>query len=89
MRSTLLAVPNISEGARRETIDALVRAIEGGGDIRLLDVHSDADHDRSVFTFAGAPGEVAAATACGSRARPSRGSISRGPAAPVSIRTSA
>jgi glutamate formiminotransferase / 5-formyltetrahydrofolate cyclo-ligase len=30
--------------------------------VRLLDVHSDPDHDRSVFSYAGAPGAVAAAT---------------------------
>jgi glutamate formiminotransferase / 5-formyltetrahydrofolate cyclo-ligase len=29
---------------------------------RLLDVHSDADHDRSVFSFAGGPGALSAAT---------------------------
>jgi glutamate formiminotransferase / 5-formyltetrahydrofolate cyclo-ligase len=29
---------------------------------KLLDVHSDADHGRSVFSFAGGPGELAAAT---------------------------
>lgn len=60
---TLLAVPNVSEGIDRETIDALARALEAGdGGVRLLDVHSDADHDRSVFTFAGGPSTLAAAT---------------------------
>jgi glutamate formiminotransferase / 5-formyltetrahydrofolate cyclo-ligase len=29
---------------------------------KLLDVHADADHDRSVFSFAGLPGALAAAT---------------------------
>ncbi|HEX4435648.1 MAG TPA: hypothetical protein VH061_02525 [Solirubrobacteraceae bacterium] len=32
------------------------------GQTRLLHVHSDADHDRSVFSFAGAPGELASTT---------------------------
>jgi glutamate formiminotransferase/glutamate formiminotransferase/formiminotetrahydrofolate cyclodeaminase len=63
---TLLAVPNVSEGSDRATIAALADAIEaapaGGAGVRLLDVHSDADHDRSVFTFAGGPGELSAAT---------------------------
>ena len=68
MPRTLLAVPNVSEGRDAGTTAALSRAIEGSGDgeeqpdVRLLDVHSDADHDRSVFTFAGGPGALAAAT---------------------------
>ena len=54
---TLLAVPNVSEGADPATIAALKGAIEAsGGSVRLLDTHSDADHDRSVFTFAGPRG---------------------------------
>ncbi|HYM55203.1 MAG TPA: hypothetical protein VES97_07555 [Solirubrobacteraceae bacterium] len=35
--------------------------------VRLLDVHSDADHHRSVFTLAGAPGELADALLAGAR----------------------
>src|SRR6185437_7668383 len=63
MPPTLLAVPNVSEGGDAETIAALARAIEAPGDlVRLLDVHSDTDHDRTVFTFAGGPGQLAAAT---------------------------
>jgi glutamate formiminotransferase / 5-formyltetrahydrofolate cyclo-ligase len=58
---TLLAVPNVSEGTDAATIAALARAIEAPG-VRLLDTHSDADHGRSVFTFAGGPGRLAAAT---------------------------
>jgi len=60
---TLLAVPNVSEGADEATIAALRGAIESsGGGVRLLDTHSDADHGRSVFTFAGGPRELAGAT---------------------------
>jgi len=68
MPPTLLAVPNVSEGENGETIQALAAAIEAPGlagdqdAVRLLDVHSDADHGRSVFTFAGGPGALAAAT---------------------------
>ena len=47
----LEAVPNFSEGRDRETIDAIGEAL--GGKARLLDVHSDADHNRSVFTLVG------------------------------------
>ena len=36
-------------------------------DVRLLDVHSDPDHHRSVFTLAGEPGQLARAVAGGGR----------------------
>src|ERR1700730_1924682 len=38
------------------------------GGARLLGVHSDPDHDRSVFTLAGGPGELAQALMAGARA---------------------
>jgi glutamate formiminotransferase len=56
-RTTLLAIPNVSEGRDQAAIQALGEAF----DARLLDVHSDPDHHRSVFTLAGGPGELAAA----------------------------
>lgn len=58
---TLLAVPNFSEGRDRETIDAIGAAFAHGasGRARLLDVHSDGDHHRSVFTIAAPQGELA------------------------------
>jgi glutamate formiminotransferase len=62
--TTLLAVPNCSEGRSPETI----RAIADGFDARLLDVHSDPDHNRSVYTLAGEPGSLAGAVAGGARA---------------------
>ncbi len=56
----LLAVPNVSEGrdaARIARIGAAFapanRIGAPAGPVRLLDVHSDADHHRSVFTLAG------------------------------------
>jgi len=54
---TLLAIPNVSEGRNESSIEAIARAF----DARLLDVHSDADHHRSVFTLAGDPGSLARA----------------------------
>jgi glutamate formiminotransferase/glutamate formiminotransferase/formiminotetrahydrofolate cyclodeaminase len=61
--ATLLAVPNVSEGSDPATIAALAGAIETAGPaVRLLDTHSDADHGRSVFTFAGGPRDLADAT---------------------------
>jgi glutamate formiminotransferase len=55
--ATLLAVPNVSEGRDATVILDLAAAF----DARLLDVHSDPDHHRSVFTLAGSPGELASA----------------------------
>jgi glutamate formiminotransferase/formiminotetrahydrofolate cyclodeaminase len=46
-------VPNFSEGRRAEVVDSLRRAIASVPGIVVLDVHSDADHNRSVVTFAG------------------------------------
>jgi glutamate formiminotransferase len=60
---TLLAVPNVSEGRDGHAIAAIARAF----DARLLDVHSDPDHNRSVFTLAGAPGTLAHAVLKGAR----------------------
>jgi glutamate formiminotransferase len=54
-------IPNFSEGRRPEVIDAIVRAISATPGIALLDLHSDADHNRSVVTFAGPAGAVAEA----------------------------
>jgi glutamate formiminotransferase len=47
----LEAVPNFSEGRDRATIAAIGEALSGRA--RLLDVHSDPDHNRSVFTLVG------------------------------------
>ncbi len=62
----LLAVPNVSEGRDRAVIEAIGDAFSAGGG-RLLDVHVDPDHHRSVFTLAGAPGGLAAAVLAGAR----------------------
>ncbi|HUC07650.1 MAG TPA: hypothetical protein VMR96_06130 [Solirubrobacterales bacterium] len=47
----LLAVPNLSEGRDASRIEALQHAFTHGAG--LLDRHSDADHDRTVFTIVG------------------------------------
>jgi glutamate formiminotransferase len=47
----LESVPNFSEGRDRSTIEAIAAAL--GSHARLLDLHSDADHNRSVFTLVG------------------------------------
>jgi glutamate formiminotransferase len=55
----LESVPNFSEGRDSATIDAIGQALAARA--RLLDVHSDADHNRSVFTLVGSERQLVAA----------------------------
>ncbi|MEI6155730.1 MAG: glutamate formiminotransferase [bacterium] len=56
-------VANISEGRDPEILRQAAAAIRAVSGVTLRDVHSDADHDRSVFTYVGAGGvELVAAT---------------------------
>jgi glutamate formiminotransferase len=59
----LESVPNFSEGRDQETIDAIGEALGGGA--RVLDVHSDPDHNRSVFTLVGEDGALVDALLAG------------------------
>ena len=63
MELPLESVPNFSEGRSRETIDAIGAALAGHA--RLLDLHSDPDHNRSVFTLVGSPAALADALVAG------------------------
>jgi glutamate formiminotransferase / 5-formyltetrahydrofolate cyclo-ligase len=69
---TLLAVPNVSEGRDLATVRAISTALAADDEVRLLDVHSDADHHRSVYTLAGAPGALSGALLRGAREAVSR-----------------
>jgi glutamate formiminotransferase len=51
MAFPLEAVPNFSEGRDQDVLDAIGAAVSGRA--KLLDVHVDADHNRSVFTLVG------------------------------------
>ncbi len=62
----LLAPVNVSEGRDRAALDAIADAFGQGG-ARVLDVHADPDHGRSVLTLAAPPGELAHAIAHGAR----------------------
>lgn len=56
-------VPNISEGRDQATIDAGAAAIRSVAGVRLLNLHSDPDHNRSVYTYvADGADEIAEAT---------------------------
>jgi glutamate formiminotransferase/glutamate formiminotransferase/formiminotetrahydrofolate cyclodeaminase len=59
----LESVPNFSEGRDEATVAAIGDAL--GARARLLDVHSDADHNRSVFTLVGSEDELADALLAG------------------------
>lgn len=51
MSRPLLAAPNVSAGSDGARVARLERAFARG--VELLDTHTDADHDRTVFTLAG------------------------------------
>jgi glutamate formiminotransferase len=59
----LEAVPNFSEGRDHAIIDAIGHALAAHA--RLLDIHSDGDHNRSVFTLVGSEEELVSALLAG------------------------
>ncbi|HXV04081.1 MAG TPA: glutamate formimidoyltransferase [Gaiellaceae bacterium] len=59
----LESVPNFSEGRDQSVIDEIGAALSSRA--RLLDVHSDADHHRSVFTLVGEDAELVEALLAG------------------------
>ena len=63
VRIVLEAVPNVSEGRRPEVVSAIADAFARG--VELLDVHSDPDHHRSVFTLVGEEGALVEALLAG------------------------
>jgi glutamate formiminotransferase / 5-formyltetrahydrofolate cyclo-ligase len=69
----LLAVPNVSEGRDPGVIAAVGEAFGPG----VVDVHSDPDHNRSVFTIVGEPGRLAEAVLDGARAAVERIDLTR------------
>jgi glutamate formiminotransferase len=50
-------IPNVSEGRDRVAIDGIVAAVAASG-CRVLDLHVDPDHHRSVVTFVGEADEL-------------------------------
>ena len=55
MAKLVECIPNISEGRRTEVIEAVVEEVRRTPGVTLLDVSSDASHNRSVITFLGSP----------------------------------
>jgi glutamate formiminotransferase len=60
-RPMIECVPNFSEGRRPAVLAALADAIQGVAGVRLLDVSSDVDHNRAVYTFVGGEDAVSEA----------------------------
>lgn len=58
MNKIVECVPNFSEGREAARIDLLAKVIESVPEVFVLDREMDADHHRSVITFAGAPEAV-------------------------------
>lgn len=62
MRARLVeCVPNVSEGRDKAAIERMAAAVREVETVGLLDVQSDPDHHRTVFTFVGDPDGVAEA----------------------------
>jgi len=58
MQRIIECVPNFSEGKNQEVIDAIAAAVRSTRGVRLLYVDSDADYNRTVYTFSGEPEAV-------------------------------
>lgn len=72
MRTIIECVPNVSEGRDRESVEAMAKAVRQTAGVRLLDVSSDAAHNRSVLTFVGDAAALRAAVLALFRAALSR-----------------
>lgn len=60
--SILMAEVNISEGRNAELIESVKQALLKNEDVNLIDINSDKDHNRTVFTYTGEPNAVLEAT---------------------------
>ena len=66
MQPLVECVPNFSEARRPEVVAQIVAAIEAvGGSVRVLNVSSDQDHNRTVVTLVGAPADIERAAFAG------------------------
>jgi glutamate formiminotransferase / 5-formyltetrahydrofolate cyclo-ligase len=58
----LICVPNVSEGRDQEKVERLAGLLREQPGVKLIDFSSDADHNRSVFSYLGEAASVLAAT---------------------------
>lgn len=61
MQQLVECVPNFSEGKNGAVYNKIADAIRSVHGVRVLDVSADADHNRTVITFVGSPGDVSEA----------------------------
>lgn len=65
MERIVECVPNFSEGRRSQVIRQIVEAMQAVSGVLVLDVQSDADHNRTVVTMVGPPEPVEEAAFAG------------------------
>ena len=58
MRKIIECVPNFSEGRDTSKIEQITAEVEKVPGVKLLDVASDAHHNRTVLTFVGGPESI-------------------------------
>lgn len=58
----LMCVPNVSEGRDQDKVESLAQLLREQPGVKLIDFSSDADHNRSVFSYLGDATSVLAAT---------------------------
>ena len=58
MKKVLLSEANISEGKNLELVEKVVDRVRSVAEVKILDLDSDPDHNRSVITFLGEPEPV-------------------------------
>jgi glutamate formiminotransferase / 5-formyltetrahydrofolate cyclo-ligase len=61
MSQILLCEPNLSEGRDLAIVEQIVAPVRATPGVKIIDLDSDADHNRTVLTFLGAPEAVLAA----------------------------
>ena len=62
MKKILLCELNMSEGRNERIIQAVTDALAGTSGIKIVDLDSDKDHNRTVYTYIGEPENVLQAT---------------------------
>jgi len=62
MKPIVECVANFSEGRRLDIVQQIMDAINASDGVKILAYESDADHNRSVITFAGTPDDMLQAT---------------------------
>lgn len=77
MTALIECVPNFSEGRDADVIEAIAASIREVAGVRLLDVDSDRDYNRTVYTFVGEPGPVVEAALASCRVAAARIDMTR------------